>query len=60
MAKLSANSGDLYQILLFMASDLGFHYLPITLLGVARLKCIIYVLISPFLAKLTDIVCDDI
>ena len=31
MAKLFANSGDPDQMPYFVASDLGLHYLPITL-----------------------------
>ena len=38
MAKLCSNSGDTDQMLHFTASDLGLHCLPITLLGVSRLK----------------------
>ena len=37
MAKLFANSGDLYQMLRSAVSDLGLHCLPITLLGFSRL-----------------------
>ena len=38
MAKLFANSGDPDQMPHFVASDLGLHCLPVTLLGVPRLK----------------------
>ena len=40
MAKLSvfANSGDPDQMLYSVASDLGLHCLPVTLLGVSSLK----------------------
>ena len=43
MAKVHvfANSGDPDQTLCSVASDLGFHCLPITLLGVSRLQWII-------------------
>ena len=41
MAKLFANSADRSdQMLYYAASDLGLHCFPITLLGVARLKCV--------------------
>ena len=38
MAKLFANSGDPDQMPHSVASDLGLHYLPITLLRVSRLQ----------------------
>ena len=38
MAKLFANRGDLDQMPQNVASDLGLHCLPITLLGVSRRK----------------------
>ena len=38
MAKLYANSGDPDQTPRSAASDLSLHCLPITLLGVSRLK----------------------
>ena len=38
MVELFANSGDPDQIPRYAASDLGLHYLPITLLGVSRLQ----------------------
>ena len=38
MAKLFANSGDPDQMRHSVASDLGLHCLPITLLGVSRLQ----------------------
>ena len=38
MAKLFANSGNPDQMLHSVASDLGLHCLPITLLGVSRLQ----------------------
>ena len=38
MAKLFANSGDPDQTLRCVASDLGLHCLPITLLRVSRLQ----------------------
>ena len=38
MVELFANSGDLDQMLLFAASELGLHCLPVTLLGVSRLQ----------------------
>ena len=38
MAKLFANNGDPDQMPHSLASDLGLHYLPDTLLGVSRLK----------------------
>ena len=38
MAKLYANSGDPDQSLHSVASDLGMHCLPITLLQVSRLQ----------------------
>ena len=40
MAKLFANSPDPDYMLHSAVSDLGLHYLPITLLGVSRLKWI--------------------
>ena len=40
MAKQFANSGDPDQMLLSVASDLGLHCLPVTLLGVSRLHCV--------------------
>ena len=40
MAKLFANSGDPDQTPQNAASDLGLHFLPITLLGVSRLQWI--------------------
>ena len=38
MAKLCANNGDLDQTLHSVASDLGLHSLPVTLLGISSLK----------------------
>ena len=38
MVELFANSGDPDQMPHFVASDLGLHCLPITLLGVSRLQ----------------------
>ena len=38
MADLFANIGNPHQILHSAASDLGLHYLPVTLLGFTRLK----------------------
>ena len=38
MVELSANSGDPDQMPHSVASDLGLHCLPITLLGVSRLQ----------------------
>ena len=38
MVELFANSGDPDQIPPSMASDLGLHCLPVTLLGVSRLQ----------------------
>ena len=38
MAKLFANSEDPDQMLHSTASDLGLHYLPITILRVSRLQ----------------------
>ena len=38
MAKLFANSGDLDQMPHFVASDLGLHCLPVTLLEVFSLN----------------------
>ena len=38
MATLFANIGDPDQTLHYVASDLGLHCLPITLLGVSRLQ----------------------
>ena len=38
MVELFANSGDPDQTLRSVASDLGLHCLPITLLGVSRLQ----------------------
>ena len=38
MAKLFANSGGPEQMSCFVASDLGLHCLPITILGVSRLQ----------------------
>ena len=40
MAELFANSGDPDQMLHSVASDLGLHCLPFTLLGVSRLQCV--------------------
>ena len=40
MVELFANSGDPDQMPHSMASDLGLHCLPITLLGVSRLQWI--------------------
>ena len=40
MAKVFANSGDPDQTLHSAASDLGLHFLPITLLGVSRLQSV--------------------
>ena len=37
MVEICANSGDHDQMLHSVASDLGLHCLPITLLGVSRL-----------------------
>ena len=41
MAKLFATSGDPDKMSRSVASDLGLHCLPITLLGVSRLQWII-------------------
>ena len=38
-----ANKEDLSQMLQNAASDLGLHCLPITLLGVSRLKLVNYI-----------------
>ena len=38
MVQLFANSGDPDETPRFAASDLGLHYLPITILGVSRLQ----------------------
>ena len=38
MAELFTNSGDPDQMPHSVASDLGLHYLPITLLGVLHIK----------------------
>ena len=38
MAKVFANSGEPNQMLHSVASDLGLHCLPVTLLGVSRLQ----------------------
>ena len=38
MAELFANNGDLNQMLHLGASDLGLLCLPLTLLGISRLK----------------------
>ena len=38
MVELFANSGDTDQMPHSVASDLGLHYLPIILLGTARLQ----------------------
>ena len=38
MDNLYVNSGDTDQMLHSAASDLGLHCLPITILGVSRLK----------------------
>ena len=38
MVEIFANSGDPDQTPLNAASDLGLHYLPLTLLGVCRLQ----------------------
>ena len=43
MAKLFANSGDPDQILHAMASDLGLHCLPVTLLRVSRLQLVNFI-----------------
>ena len=40
MVEISASSGELDQILHSVASDLGLHYLPITLSGVSRLQLV--------------------
>ena len=40
MVDLFANSGDPDQMLHSAVSDLGLHYLQITLLGVSRLQCV--------------------
>ena len=40
MVELFANSGDPYQMPHSVASDLGLHCLPVTLLGVSRLQCV--------------------
>ena len=42
MVELFANSGDPDQMLHFMASELGPHCLPTTLLGVSRLQWVKY------------------
>ena len=38
MVELYANNGDPDQMPCCAASDLGLHYLPVTLLGVSRLQ----------------------
>ena len=43
MGQLFANSGDPDQMLLSVASDLGLHCLPITVLGVSRIQWVRYV-----------------
>ena len=40
MVGLFANSGDSDQTPRSVASDLGLHCLPVTLLGVSRLQCV--------------------
>ena len=45
MAKLFANSGDPDQTLHSVASDLGLHCLPNTVLGVSRLHTDIFFLL---------------
>ena len=54
MAKLFANSGDPDQMPRSVASDLGLHCLPITLLRVSRLQLVKLVL----LAQNLNILCD--
>ena len=51
MAKLFANSGDPDQMPHSVASDLGLHCLPITLLWISRLQ---------WVKTLSKIVADDI
>ena len=46
MTQLYANSGDPDQMPLSVASDLGLHCLPITLLGVSRLQWVKAIVIS--------------
>ena len=46
MVVLFANSGDPDQMPHSAASDLGLHYLPITLLGVSRLQWVKLVLLG--------------
>ena len=40
MATLFANNGDPHQTPHSAVSDLGLHYLPITLLGISKLKLV--------------------
>ena len=48
MAKLSANSAELNQTPHSVVSDLGLHCLPITLLGVSRLKWVSMILLDVY------------
>ena len=59
MAKLFANSGDPDQMQQNVASDLGLHCLPITLLGVSRLQWVKYLplLVSVLYEQLQVIRC---
>ena len=47
MVKLFANSGDPDQMTHSVASDLGLHCLPITLLGVYRLQWVNPITLQP-------------
>ena len=64
--ELFANSGDTDHMQCSVASDLGLHYLPITLLGVSRLQwvkasheniLILYLPFCPFDIPRKDIFC---
>ena len=52
MAQLFANSEDPDQISHTVASDLGLHCLPVTLLGVSRLKWVKEMFVSKFIVLL--------
>ena len=54
MAKMFANSGDPDQMLHPVASDLGLHCLPGTLLGVSRLQWV-----NPLTLKVLSIIVTD-
>ena len=53
MAKLFANSGDPDQTPHSVASDLGLHCLPITLLRVSRLQWVIQQILTRLCIRLT-------